>query len=203
MLRMGIVASILAISTPVFAVDQILNPDILYQGQGSQFSGGAVLPKFAEQVDYPNAFLGLRQYNTLSPTNSIGGVTSGILISSGFIRPNDLIAASQTVLSIQQRLDDSFRQIQQIQQVQQAQQHQFDQIQRGIAAVAAMTNSGMPSAPGRTTWAVNGSLYEGGLGSSVSIAHRMNFRVPIAFTAAYGNGGGTAHVARIGLMGEF
>lgn len=77
------------------------------------------------------------------------------------------------------------------------------QAQRGVAAVAAMANSSMPSAPGRTTWALNGSAFLSEIGGGVSFAHRLNMSTPIAITAAYGNGGGTAHIGRLGLMGEF
>ena len=75
--------------------------------------------------------------------------------------------------------------------------------QRGVTAVAAMANSWMPSAPGRTTWAVNGSTFQGEIGAGFSLAHRLPLSFPIAVTAAYGNGAGSAHVGRIGLMGEF
>jgi hypothetical protein len=66
-----------------------------------------------------------------------------------------------------------------------------------------MANSWMPSAPGRTIWAVNGATFQGEFGAGFSVAHRLPTNVPIAVTAAYGNGGGSAHVGRVGLMGEF
>lgn len=77
------------------------------------------------------------------------------------------------------------------------------QSQRGVSAVAAMANIWMPSAPGRTTWAVNGSAFAGEFGTGFSVAHRLPLSIPVAITAAYGNGAGSAHVGRIGLMGEF
>jgi hypothetical protein len=61
----------------------------------------------------------------------------------------------------------------------------------------------MPSAPGKTTWAINGAAFQSEIGGGISFAHRLNFNTPLAVTAAYGNGGGTAHVGRVGLMGEF
>ena len=74
---------------------------------------------------------------------------------------------------------------------------------RGIAAVAAMANVSMPSAPGKTTWALNGAMFQNELGGGLSVAHRLDVSVPVAVTGAYGNGGGNAHVGRVGLMGEF
>jgi hypothetical protein len=82
-------------------------------------------------------------------------------------------------------------------------QHSALQAQRGISAVAAMANSWMPSAPGKTSWAVNGATFQGEFGAGFSVAHRLPTNVPLAVTAAYGNGGGSAHVGRVGLMGEF
>ena len=66
-----------------------------------------------------------------------------------------------------------------------------------------MANIWMPSAPGRTTWAINGAAFQSEIGGGISVAHRLNLSMPIAVTVAYGNGGGTAHVGRVGLMGEF
>jgi hypothetical protein len=82
-------------------------------------------------------------------------------------------------------------------------QQTFIQAQRGVAAVAAMANSSMPSAPGRTSWALNGSAFLSEIGGGVSFAHRLNTSTPLAITGAYGNGGGSAHIGRVGLMGEF
>jgi hypothetical protein len=110
-----------------------------------------------------------------------------------------------------QQLQNATAQIQQLQNatIQQLQnataqlQHTVIQTERGVAAVAAMANISMPSAPGRTTWALNGATFQGEFGGGLSFAHRLNTSVPVAVTAAYGNGGGNAHVGRVGLMGEF
>ena len=74
---------------------------------------------------------------------------------------------------------------------------------RGIAATAAMTSAPMPSAAGRTAWAVNTAFHRGETGLGVSIAHRLAVDVPLAITAGYGNAGGDGHVGRVGLQGEF
>jgi len=52
-------------------------------------------------------------------------------------------------------------------------------------------------------WAVNGAAFQSQIGAGISLAHRLNLSTPIAVTAAYGTGGASAHVGRIGLMGEF
>jgi hypothetical protein len=74
---------------------------------------------------------------------------------------------------------------------------------RGIAAVAAITNTPMPSAPGKTSWAVNTSVFRGEFGTGFSLAHRLRTAIPLAVTVAYGNGGGRENIVRMGLMGEF
>src|SRR5437764_2191723 len=59
------------------------------------------------------------------------------------------------------RIDQAFQSIQQnAARFQQA----SPQADRGIAAVAAMANISMPSSPGRTTWALNGSTFQSELG---------------------------------------
>ncbi|MDP3512320.1 MAG: hypothetical protein Q8S20_06195 [Sulfuritalea sp.] len=74
---------------------------------------------------------------------------------------------------------------------------------RGIAAVAAMSNTPMPSAPGRTTWTVNTSYFQNETGAGFAFAHRLNTPVPLAITVGFGTGGGRQNVVRAGLMGEF
>jgi trimeric autotransporter adhesin len=73
----------------------------------------------------------------------------------------------------------------------------------GIAAAMALPHTPMPSMVGRTTWAVNGSTFQGEFGVGVGIAHRLNFAVPVAFTAGVALGGNDQVGGRIGLMGEF
>jgi hypothetical protein len=149
------------------------------------------------QVDYNNSFIDVTQYTVL---RNAAGAPIGTRSDSAFVRTGDLVASSPAVVSLQQRIDASMQQLQNITaQLQQT----VIQTERGVAAVAAMANISMPSAPGRTTWAVNGATFQGEFGGGLSFAHRLNTSVPIAITAAYGNGGGSAHVGRVGLMGEF
>ena len=107
--------------------------------------------------------------------------------------PLSSFASAADLQTLNGRIDQAFQQI----------QHSITQVERGVAATVAMANIFMPSAPGRTAWAVNASTFQGEVGAGFSLAHRLNLSVPVAITAGYGNGGGTAHVGRVGLMGEF
>ena len=136
------------------------------------------------QVNYNNSYLALTQYSP-SP--------GGTAVSTQFVNSNSFIASSPAVASLEQRLNA----------LQQYQNNIASEVIRGVAAVSAMANIWMPSAPGRTAWAVNGSFFANEVGAGISVAHRLNLSIPIAITASYGNGGGTAQVGRVGLMGEF
>jgi len=77
-------------------------------------------------------------------------------------------------------------------------------LRRGIAATAAMAHAPTPSAPGRTTLAVNGSIYEDTGGVGVAFEHRFaNTGIPVYILGGYGNGGGREHVGRAGLAIEW
>lgn len=74
----------------------------------------------------------------------------------------------------------------------------------GIAATAAIANAPTPSGPGRTTFAINGSVYHDTGGVGVAFQHRFaGTRIPVYFSGAYGNGGGREHVGRAGLAFEW
>jgi len=79
----------------------------------------------------------------------------------------------------------------------------FQQINHGVTAAVSLPSIFMPSAPGRTSWAVNAGTFSGDVGAGFSLAHRFDVSVPLAITASYSYGGGSANVARLGLMGEF
>jgi trimeric autotransporter adhesin len=74
---------------------------------------------------------------------------------------------------------------------------------RGVAAAMAMTPASMPSAAGRTSWAMNTSTFHGEYAFGGGLAHRLDTNVPMALTAGYAYGGGNNHGARVGLAGEF
>ena len=78
-----------------------------------------------------------------------------------------------------------------------------DESRQGVAAAVAMGSAPMPSAPGRTSWAGNTSLFNGAVGLGGSVAHRFDTTIPLAVTAGYAYGGNKTHVARAGLEGEF
>jgi len=74
---------------------------------------------------------------------------------------------------------------------------------RGIAATAALPSVFMPSAPGRTTFAMNGATFAGESAVGLALAHRLNVGMPLMITAGYGSAGYNDHVGRIGFALEF
>ncbi|MCC8964908.1 hypothetical protein H8A95_21980 [Bradyrhizobium sp. Pear76] len=178
----GLFALLISV-TAAPAADFIQSPGDLYQ---KPLYGGLPGVPNPTQVDPANSYIPITQFRPLA--NGVGTAEF-----SGWARTADLIAASPAAspafASLQQRLDTAISQIQ--------------QTQRGIAATAAMANIWMPSAPGRTAWAINGAAFMSELGAGFSVAHRLNLSIPLAVTASYGNGGSSVHVGRIGLMGEF
>ena len=74
---------------------------------------------------------------------------------------------------------------------------------RGIAAAVATASAPMPSAPGKTTWQIRGSVFQSEYGLGVGFAHRLNTAMPLSIVGGYGNGGGNQHTAYVGLGGEF
>jgi trimeric autotransporter adhesin len=81
---------------------------------------------------------------------------------------------------------------------------QIGQVRRGVAATAAIAYAATPSAPGRTTFALNGSVYDTAAGFGISFVHRMaGTSVPVYFSGSYGNGGGREQVGRVGFAWEW
>jgi hypothetical protein len=101
------------------------------------------------------------------------------------------------------RIDQAFQQLARIDQAFQQIARLNQTVDHGITAAVALPSASMPSARGRTSWAVNAATFSGDVGAGASIAHRFDTSVPLAVTASYGYGGGSANVARLGLMGEF
>jgi autotransporter adhesin len=81
-----------------------------------------------------------------------------------------------------------------------------DQLRReerfGVAAAMAATAPSLPSAPGRTSWAVNVAQFHGARATAMALAHRLNTTVPFAFTAGVAFTQDTSAI-RVGLAGEF
>ena len=74
---------------------------------------------------------------------------------------------------------------------------------RGIAAVTAAAYAPTPTRPGATTFALNGSTFQGEYGIGVAVNHRLSWTsIPVYISGAYGNGGGTQQVGRVGLAFE-
>jgi len=74
----------------------------------------------------------------------------------------------------------------------------------GIAAATAMANAPTPTRPGGTTFAMNGSIFEGTAGFGFAMNHRLAWTtVPVYITAGYGNGGGHYQAGRAGLAFEW
>jgi autotransporter adhesin len=71
----------------------------------------------------------------------------------------------------------------------------------GVASAMAMAAAPMPSAPGRTSWSMNVSTFEGEEAFGASMAHRFE-AAPFAFTAGVSYSHDIA-AGRVGLMGEF
>lgn len=74
---------------------------------------------------------------------------------------------------------------------------------RGIAAAVSVAPVIMPTAPGKTTVAVNTGFYRGEAGVGVGLSHRLNFAVPTVIYGSYANGGAAEHVGRAGFAVEF
>ena len=81
---------------------------------------------------------------------------------------------------------------------------QIQVLKRGIAATAAIAYAPTPTGPGRTTFAVNGSVFNDAGGVGFAFTHRLaNTSLPVYFSGAYGNGGGREHVGRVGFAWEW
>jgi autotransporter adhesin len=74
---------------------------------------------------------------------------------------------------------------------------------QGIAAAVAMTAAPMPSAPGRTSYVLNGATFRGQYAIGGSIMHRFDGDRPFALTAGFSYGGNGNSAARVGVAGEF
>ncbi len=74
---------------------------------------------------------------------------------------------------------------------------------QGIAMAAALAQAPMPSAPGKTSWKFNNAVYKNAAATSLSIAHRLPTRVPVAVTAGVAIGLRNTAIVSGGLQGEF
>jgi hypothetical protein len=74
---------------------------------------------------------------------------------------------------------------------------------QGIAMAASLAQAPMPSAPGKTSWKFNNAIYKNAAATSLSIAHRLPTRVPVALTAGVAIGLRSSAIVTGGLEGEF
>lgn len=144
-----------------------------------------------------------QSFGTAANTYTLAGVTSGaskaaqngplqVVTSdaSGNLATTPLAGLTTDLSGINRQLADLSGQIQ--------------VVKRGIAAAAAVAYVATPSAPGRTTFAINGSLFDTTGGVGFAFAHRFaNTSMPVYFSGAYGNGGGREHVGRAGISWEW
>jgi autotransporter adhesin len=72
----------------------------------------------------------------------------------------------------------------------------------GISAAVAMGGGGMPSAPGKTLFSMNTSLFENYTGVGASLSHRFDTDIPLSLDAAFSHAGGE-NVGRVGFAVEF
>jgi autotransporter adhesin len=77
------------------------------------------------------------------------------------------------------------------------------ELRRGIAATAALPSVFMPSAPGRSAFAMNGATFAGESARGFPFAHRLNVGTQAVLTAGYASAGYIDHVGRIGFAVEF
>jgi hypothetical protein len=144
-----------------------------------------------------------QSFGTAANTYTLAGITSGtskaaqsgplqVVTSdaSGNLATTPLASLTTDLSGINRQLADLSGQIQ--------------VVKRGIAAAAAVAYVATPSAPGRTTFAINGSLFDTTGGVGFAFAHRFaNTSMPVYFSGAYGNGGGREHVGRAGISWEW
>lgn len=72
----------------------------------------------------------------------------------------------------------------------------------GIAAVAALGDGSMPSAPGRTRFSMHTSLFENYTGVGASLSHRFDTEVPLSVDAGFAHAA-DENLGRVGFSVEF
>ncbi len=76
-------------------------------------------------------------------------------------------------------------------------------MRQGIAAAVAMGHASMPSAPGRTSYVLNGAVFRGEVAIGGSIMHRIGGENPLAIGIGFSFAGNKNNAVRAGLAGEF
>lgn len=74
---------------------------------------------------------------------------------------------------------------------------------QGIAAAVAMGQAPMPSAPGRTSYVMNGATFRGEQAVGGSILHRLDTAEPLAVGVGFSFAGNKNNAFKVGIAGEF
>ena len=78
-----------------------------------------------------------------------------------------------------------------------------DDFKRGIAAATAMGQASFPSAPGKTSYVLNGATFRGEHAVGGSLMHRFDTDTPIALGVGFSIAGKKNNAFRAGVAGEF
>ena len=78
-----------------------------------------------------------------------------------------------------------------------------DDFKKGIAASTAMGQASFPSAPGKTSYALNGAVFRGEAAVGGSLMHRFDSDTPIALGIGFSFAGKKNNAFRAGVAGEF
>jgi len=78
-----------------------------------------------------------------------------------------------------------------------------DDFKRGIAAATAMGQASFPSAPGKTSYVLNGAMFRGEAAVGGSLMHRFDTDTPIAVGVGVSIAGKKNNAFRAGVAGEF
>ena len=74
---------------------------------------------------------------------------------------------------------------------------------QGTAAALALASAPFPSAPGKTSYSINGSTFRSEYAFGISLAHRLDTVNPVALTGGVTFAVGGQVGARLGIEGEF
>jgi hypothetical protein len=74
---------------------------------------------------------------------------------------------------------------------------------KGVAAAVAMGSAPFPSAPGRTSYVLNGSVFRGEPAVGGSLMHRLDTDTPFAIGFGFSVSGKKNNAFRAGVAGEF
>lgn len=78
-----------------------------------------------------------------------------------------------------------------------------DDFKRGVAAATAMGQASFPSAPGKTSYVLNGATFRGEVAVGGSLMHRFDTDTPIAVGVGFSFAGKKNNAFRAGVAGEF